>query len=83
MTYPKEAVVFEIIASSVSYFHHMAGDHIEGGGACCLGTDREWQCGVLVSNGAPSEEDEYHWVQNLRPLTPAAEEMKALFRVRK
>ena len=78
MRYPKELVVFEII-SNREYSERKAGDHVEGAGPCCVGTDREWKCGVMTINGALDEEDEYQDEKNLRPLSAAAREMKKLF----
>ena len=78
--YPDEAVVFEIIRLNTHPVDiRRVGDHVEGAGPCCVGTDREWRCGVLTLNGE-SEEDGYFWAANLRPLTPAARAMLRLVR---
>lgn len=75
--YPKEAVVFEVISQRYGGGSGKikAGDHVEGAGPCCLGTERAWTCGILAINGAPTEEDFYQWKANLRPLTAAARAM--------
>jgi hypothetical protein len=74
--YPDEAVVFEVIALSEDAEDLSVGDHVEGAGPCCLGSDNEGVCGILTLNGCTAE-DSYQWIRNLRPLTHAAEAMRA------
>lgn len=77
--YPDLLPVFEIISLDGHDVDVLkVGDHVEGAGPCCLGTDRQGSCGVMVINGAPSELDEYLWARNLRPLTPFARRMRGL-----
>ncbi len=80
MGYPKEAVVFEVVSrrGTEGFGSLRIGAHVEVAGPCCIETDRAWKCGVLVVNGRRSEEDEYQWAENLRPLTLAARQMLAL-----
>lgn len=78
-TYPDEACFFEVIALSEEHVGGGVeiGDHVEGAGPCCLGTDGEWKHGIVTINnpGGLAEEDEYWAIGHLRPLTSEAHAM--------
>lgn len=77
--YPDEAVVFEVMHVDPDDSDDIrVGDHVEGAGPCCIGTQNEGKCGVLMINNVHEySADAYQWVRSLRPLTPAAHDMVA------